>query len=108
MNTMWAGNMWAGMVKQDDGLEYPISLAPNEEGFEVAYPTLGCSGSLRPANQEEQTFRFIEHIEIGADNCAQGVEIVLRPSNAKQLDAEFYLHDRLVAKGTLVRSPEFP
>ena len=101
-------SMWAGMVKQDTGLEYPMSLATKEEGFQVAYPTLGCSGSLRPTNQEEQGFRFIEHIEIGLGNCAEGVEIVLRPSNARQLNAEFYLHDRLVAKGTLVRSPEFP
>jgi hypothetical protein len=100
--------MWAGMVMQDNGSEYPMSVVMKEDEFEVDYPTLGCGGVLKLISVSGGTFRCLEQIERGLGQCAQGVEVVLRATMARQMEAEFYLNSRLVARGSLVRSPQFP
>ena len=77
---------WAGMVIQDNGLDYPVALTIKDSGIEVDYPTLGCGGVLRPVWFVDVVFRAVEHIERGLGSCVEGIEAVLRPTAERQLN----------------------
>jgi hypothetical protein len=91
-----------------DPLVYPVVLKITGDGIDVEYPSLGCAGILHPLAFRDGELRTREEITRGSGNCAQGVEVILRPGDSKHMDADFYLGGLLVAKGSLVRTPAFP
>ena len=76
---------WAGMVIQDNGLDYPVALTIKDEVIEVEYPTLGCGGILRPIKFDRGLFQTIEHIERGMGQCEEGIHVVLQARPERRL-----------------------
>ena len=89
----------------EPNLTYPVVMTFLEDSIKVEYPTLGCAGVLRAESYAGGTLHAREEITEGS--CVQGVEVVLKRSAANQLEAEFLVHGQVVAKGNLVRTPEF-
>jgi hypothetical protein len=91
---------------EESPLVYPVVMTFLEDAIQVEYPSLGCSGLLRPLDVENGALRAREEITQG--DCFQGVEVVLKRAAFSHLDAEFLIGGRLVARGSLVRTPQVP
>lgn len=76
----FAGN-WSGIVRQTDpvlAVPVHISLAAGSATGKVAYPTLGCSGTLTVTSTAHGQLTLHQAISTGRRKCANGV-ITLTP-----------------------------
>jgi hypothetical protein len=88
----------------EPNLTYPVVMTFLEDSIQVEYPTLGCTGILTALSYQDGTFRAREEITKG--NCLQGVEVVLKRPASNQMEADFLVDGMLVAKGSLVKTPD--
>ena len=95
--------LWTGTVTQVGGSSYPAQIAANGLDFDIAYPTLGCTGNLTLGEVSGNTYEFIE--TIGSGSCLSGGAVVLTVDGVTMQYAYFLPGtNELGAEGTLNRS----
>ena len=99
-----AGN-WSGLVHQTSPVltvTVQISLPAGSPAGTIAYPQLGCSGSLTPVSVTSGKLTVDQTIQTGQDNCPNGV-ITLAPLPAGRLAFTFRRHGGASPAGVLTR-----
>jgi hypothetical protein len=104
--TSVTGN-WSGLVHQTSPVltvTVRISLPAAAGPGTIAYPALGCSGSLTVTSVAAGTITLDQRITSGQKNCPNGV-ITLAPEPAGTLAFTFQRSHGADPAGTLTRQP---
>jgi eukaryotic-like serine/threonine-protein kinase len=98
---------WSGTVHQSGPaltVTVQISLPAGSGPGTIAYPALGCSGSLTVTSVAAGTITLDQHITSGQQNCRNGL-ITLAPGPAGTLAFTFRRSRGADPAGTLTRQP---
>ncbi len=82
---------WVGQVSQTSpalAVIVQVTLAEGSTSGTIAYPALGCSGSLRVTGVSETQLTFSQHITDGRQNCEDGL-VTLAAQGPGQLSFSF-------------------
>ena len=96
---------WSGLVRQTSPVltvTVQISLPAGSPEGSIAYPQLGCSGSLTPVSVTGGKLTADQTIQTGQNNCPNGV-ITLAPLPAGRLAFAFRRHGGASPAGVLTR-----
>lgn len=95
---------WVGMGVQDNGSSWSIDMTIAEKTSSIAYPSLGCGGTLTLRESGGATQVFDEKLTYGHTKCIDNGKVRLTKSGTSEVLFQWYRHNgRIEASGTLKR-----